>query len=88
MKIENNFWFLPKIGYQTSFLSQKTKNCFWKQKTEEKNSYQTYPYFFTMWTLLSKSNINIFFFIHKSQQIMPIMIKKKAKSQIILFNFA
>ena len=47
MEIENNFWFLLKIGYQTSFLPQKTKNCFWKQKTKEKNSYQTYPTFHT-----------------------------------------
>ena len=39
-------------------------------------------HFYLSLTLIS------FFLIHKSQQIMPIMIKKKAKSQIILFNFA
>ena len=41
MEIENSFWFLPKISYQTSFLPQEIENCFWKQKIEEKYGYQT-----------------------------------------------
>ena len=43
LSLENSFCFLPVLSYQTSFLVLKIENCFWKQKTRGKNSYQTYP---------------------------------------------
>ena len=42
LSFENSFCFLPVLSCQTSFLVSKIENCFWKQKTREKNSYQTY----------------------------------------------
>ena len=52
LSFENSFCFLPVLSCQTSFLVSKIENCFWKQKTREKNSYQTYPYFFSIsWVL-------------------------------------
>ena len=42
LSFENNFCFLSILSYQTSFLASKIENCFWKQKTVGKNSYQTY----------------------------------------------
>ena len=44
LSFENNFCFLPVLSCQTSFLVSKIENCFWKQKTRGKNSYQIYPY--------------------------------------------
>ena len=43
LSFENNFCFLSILSCQTSFLLPKIENYFWKQKTREKNSYQTYP---------------------------------------------
>ena len=46
LSFENSFYFLSILSCQTSFLVSKIENYFWKQKTREKNSYQTYPNFF------------------------------------------
>ena len=46
LSFENSFCFLPVLSCQTSFLVTKIENCFWKQKTRGKNSYQTYPKLF------------------------------------------
>ena len=43
LSFENSFCFLPVLSCQTSVLVSKIENCFWKQKTMGKNSYQTYP---------------------------------------------
>ena len=43
LSFENSFCFLPVLSCQTSFLVSKIENCFWKQKTRGKNSYQTCP---------------------------------------------
>ena len=47
LSFENSFCFLPILSCQTSFFVLKIENCFWKQKTRGKNSYQTYPKFFS-----------------------------------------
>ena len=47
LNFENSFCFLPILSCQRSFLVLKIENCFWKQKIRGKNSYQTYPKFWS-----------------------------------------
>ena len=47
LSFENSFCYLSILVCQTSFFVWKIKNCFWKQKIKRKNSYQTYPKFFS-----------------------------------------
>ena len=42
LSFENSFCFLPVFELPNKFFSLKIENCFWKQKTKGKNSYQTY----------------------------------------------
>ena len=63
LSFENSFCFLLVLSCQSNFLVSKIENCFWKQKTRGKNSYQTYPNFLNFaWASLKQDSWIFIFF--------------------------